>query len=299
MFNKMTRHLLFALVATAALAVSCSRPFAAFTYQGDTGAPAAIQFENSSKKATVYEWDFGDGKTSAEAAPVHRYFQSGTYLITLKASNGNKFRMAEERISISPPERCLVEITTPFGVMMIRLSDATPQHRDNFIKLVEEGFYENLLFHRVIDGFMAQGGDPESRGAAPGVALGRGGPGYTVPAEFVDSLVHIKGALAAARMGDQVNPQKASSGSQFYIVHGQPIDPQVLDRLEAQKNTRYSTEHRQAYTTKGGTPFLDRDYTVFGHLVEGFEVLDAIAKTPTNPGDRPKTDVWMKMRIVK
>ncbi len=281
------------------LGFSCARPIAKFTWQGSTHAPAQVQFENQSSRASAYEWQFGDGQTSTEAAPVHRYVQSGTYSVTLKAIEGKKHRMTEQRITISPPEGCLILIETPMGNMLARLSDATPKHRDNFIKLAEEGFFDKLLFHRVIDGFMIQGGDPESRGAAPNVSLGRGGPGYTIPAEFVDSLIHVKGALAAARMGDQINPTKASSGSQFYIVQGRPLDANILDRLEAQKNFRYSTEQRQAYMSVGGTPFLDRDYTVFGYLIEGFDVLDKIAKTPTQPGDRPKEDVWMKIKVVK
>ncbi len=295
----MTRILIGGLSAILALASSCSRPVARFAYEGDTHAPATIRFENRSEKATGFEWNFGDGKSSTEASPSHRYFHSGTYSVTLKATDGKKHRMTEQNISIHPPEDCLIQIETPFGTMLARLSDATPKHRDNFIKLADEGYFNDLLFHRVIDGFMIQGGDPDSRGAAPGVSLGRGGPGYTIPAEFVDSLVHTKGALAAARMGDQVNPTKASSGSQFYIVQGRPIDDNTLDRLEAQKGFRYSTEQRQAYTTLGGTPFLDRDYTVFGYLVEGFEVLDQIAKVQTQPGDRPKEDVWMKIKVVK
>ncbi len=207
--------------------------------------------------------------------------------------------MMEQKINIEAPDGCLVEIETSFGTMLARLSDATPKHRDNFLKLAEQGYYDNLLFHRVIEGFMIQGGDPESKGAAPNTALGRGGPGYTIPAEFVDSLAHIKGALAAARMGDQANPTKASSGSQFYIVQGRPVDENTLNRTEAQKNTRYSSEQRNAYTTQGGTPFLDRDYTVFGYLIDGFDVLDRIAATPTQPGDRPREDVWMKVRVIK
>lgn len=295
----MTLKTIFFPVVVLAFAASCSRPMASFSYEGDTHAPATIRFENRSQKASSFEWDFGDGQTSSDASPAHRYFHSGTYSVTLKAIEGKKNRMTEKSISISPPEGCLVQIETPFGVMIARLSDATPKHRDNFIKLAEGGYYDNLLFHRVINGFMIQGGDPDSKGAAPGVALGRGGPGYTVPAEFVDSLVHVKGALAAARMGDQVNPAKASSGSQFYIVQGRPIDETTLDKLEAQKNIRYSTDQRQAYITSGGTPFLDRGYTVFGQLIEGFEVLDKIAQTTTQPGDRPTEDVWMKVKVIK
>ncbi len=291
------------LFVTSSLAIallsSCGRPMAKFSFEGRQVAPATISFQNSSQRASTYEWDFGDGNTSTDTTPTHRYYRSGVYNVSLKAIDGKKHRMTEQKISINAPEGCLVQIETPFGTMVARLSDATPKHRDNFLKLAEQGFYDNLLFHRVIDGFMIQGGDPDSNGAPANAALGRGGPGYTVPAEFVDSLVHVKGALAAARMGDQVNPEKASSGSQFYIVQGRPVDENTLNRLEAQKNTRYSSEQRQAYISSGGTPFLDRDYTVFGQVIEGLEVIDQIAKTPTQPGDRPRTDVWMNIKVIK
>ena len=144
---------------------------------------------------------------------------------------------------------------------------------------------------------MVQGGDPNSRGAKPGQQLGFGGPSYKVPAEFVDSLVHVKGSLAAARDG---NPQKASSASQFYIVQGSgPIGDDQLNMLEAQKGFRYSSEQREAYKTLGGTPFLDRDYTVFGRIIEGLEIVDKIAGVKTGPNDRPVEDVKMKIRVIK
>jgi peptidyl-prolyl cis-trans isomerase B (cyclophilin B) len=183
--------------------------------------------------------------------------------------------------------------------MLVELYDATPQHQDNFVKLVQEGYYDGLLFHRVIENFMIQGGDPKSKDAPAGQALGSGGPGYTIPAEFVDSLVHIKGAIAAARTGDAVNPQKRSSGSQFYIVHGRKVTEQDLAQLEAQKGFRYTTRQKEAYLEHGGTPFLDRDYTVFGQVVEGFEVLDKLAAVPTDPRDRPKEDLKMKIRLIR
>jgi peptidyl-prolyl cis-trans isomerase B (cyclophilin B) len=183
--------------------------------------------------------------------------------------------------------------------MTLKLSDETPQHRDNFIKLAEEGYYDGLIFHRVINGFMIQGGDPNSRNAAPGAQLGSGGPGYQVPAEFVDDLVHVKGAIAAARTGDNVNPQKMSSGSQFYIVHGKPMTEQELTMMESRKGIRYTPAQREAYLTHGGTPFLDRDYTVFGQVIEGLEVIDKIAASATDRGDRPKEDITMKIVVIK
>lgn len=185
----------------------------------------------------------------------------------------------------------LIELETTEGVMLIKLYNETPQHRDNMVKLVKEGYYDGLLFHRIIKDFMVQGGDPNSRGARPGQALGQGGPGYTIPAEFVDSLIHKKGALAAARLGDQANPKKASSGSQFYIVHGRRFSEGELKGISQRSGITYSQEQMDTYSTLGGTPHLDGGYTVFGELVSGFDVLDKIATAKTAPGDRPVTDI--------
>lgn len=217
---------------------------------------------------------------------------------------------AETAVEIKDPIEDMnvkVKITTKFGDMIVELYDETPQHRDNFIKLVEGGFYNDLLFHRVIKGFMVQGGDPDSKGAAPNAMLGRGGPGYTVPAEFVDTLVHIKGALSAARKGDQVNPLRESSGSQFYVVQGQPVPAPMLMKMESRINMRrdstnqfkYTDSQIETYTTLGGTPHLDGDYTVFGQVIEGLEIIDQIAAVETGRADRPVEDVVMSMEIIK
>ena len=188
------------------------------------------------------------------------------------------------------------EIETDFGVMKVKLYNSTPKHRDNFITLANENFYEDLLFHRIINGFMVQGGDPDSRDAGPNVRLGGGGPGYQTDAEI--GALHIKGALAAARTPDTVNPERKSSGSQFYIVHGRAQSDAALDAIEKQKNVKYSPEQRELYKTLGGTPQLDNDYTVFGEVVEGMEVIDKIAAVKTAPGDRPVEDIKMKVRIL-
>jgi peptidyl-prolyl cis-trans isomerase B (cyclophilin B) len=214
----------------------------------------------------------------------------------------------EEKIEEQKPTKSnmntRVKITTSQGVMVVELYDETPLHRDNFIKLVEEGFYNDLLFHRCIKNFMAQGGDPESRGASPSKMLGVGGPGYTIPAEFNANLIHKKGALAAARQGDQVNPKKASSGSQFYIVQGQQLNDNQLTQFESRAamkipGFKYTEEQRKLYKTIGGTAMLDMDYTVFGEIVEGLDVLDKILAQPTKQGDRPLEDITMKMEVIK
>jgi len=284
----------------AFLAASCARPVAKFSVEGGKRVLEPVQLNNQSQKASRYQWDFGDGNTSEAESPAHKYKASGAYTIQLRAINEKgKTKTVEQKISIEPPKACLAELETEYGTMLVELYDATPKHQDNFVKLAEEGFYDSLLFHRVIQNFMVQGGDPESKNAGPGQALGSGGPGYTVEAEFVDSLIHLKGALAAARTGDAVNPQKRSSGSQFYIVHGQKMTEDMLNRIEAQKGIRYSKEQREAYMEMGGTPFLDRDYTVFGRVVEGLDVLDKIAGVQTDGRDRPVQDVQMKIRLIR
>ncbi len=192
-----------------------------------------------------------------------------------------------------------VSIETSYGNMTVELYNETPKHRDNFLKLVKEGFYDGLLFHRVINNFMIQGGDPKSRDAKPGQPLGDGNLGYTVPAEFVQGLIHKKGALAAARQGDQVNPTKASSASQFYIVQGNVWQPERLQMMAQRMGRSFDKQQIEAYTTVGGTPHLDYDYTVFGQVIEGLDVIDKIAAVKCGPGDRPVEDVKMKISIIE
>ena len=193
----------------------------------------------------------------------------------------------------------LIRISTTLGDMVIRLYDETPAHRDNMVRLIRDDFYNNQLFHRVIRDFMIQGGDPQSAGAESGARLGNGGPGYTVPAEFRKDLYHKKGALAAARKGDQVNPGKASSGSQFYLVQGRVFTPEELRMMEERGMGPFSEEAVEIYTTLGGTPHLDGAYTVFGEIVEGLDVLDRIAAVPTDAFDRPLTDVVYSISLVR
>ncbi len=245
----------------------------------------------------------------------------------------------------------LVRIRTNYGDITVRLYDETPEHRDNFLKLAREGYYDGTLFHRVIRDFMIQGGDPDSKGAPAGKHLGTGGPGYTLPAEFVyPEHYHRRGVLSAARQADQVNPEKRSSGSQFYIVWGKTYTEQELRQMAAQldgqrgqqvfdglaaqhrdsiqamyqrgdrkglmalqqrlaaetdrilKDTpgfAFTPEQTKDYTTVGGTPFLDNQYTVFGEVVEGLEVVETIQKVATGSADRPKEDVVMTVTVME
>lgn len=241
-------------------------------------------------------------------------------------------------------DNAIVTIETSKGTMRVRLYDDTPKHAENFKHLVREGFYDGLLFHRVIEGFMIQGGDPDSRDAAPGTLLGEGGPGYEIESEFRPAHFHRRGALAAAREGDDTNPERASAGSQFYIVQGKVYSPAELDQLVERVNAnrrvamtesvkrsyagkwdalekagdkasmaalsgeiaatcdslwqtetlQLTNEQREAYTSTGGTPHLDGQYTVFGEVVEGLDVLDRIAAVETDTNDRPRRDVVIK-----
>lgn len=242
-----------------------------------------------------------------------------------------------------------VQIETEFGIIEIKLYNETPLHRDNFVKLIKEGIYTDQLFHRVINGFMIQGGDPDSKNAKPGEQLGRGDLGYTVPAEINPKFFHRRGVLAAARQGDDINPEKRSSASQFYILQGRKYRSGELDTLQmkmedarkmsmlqakiklaepelnklgaegkqdelmARYNTlkeevmaevtqlptlAFSEEQRLAYTTVGGYPSLDHNYTVFGEVIDGMDVVDNIARQETDRFDRPVKDIKFKITIL-
>ena len=200
-----------------------------------------------------------------------------------------------------------IEVVTTKGTIVLRLSDSTPQHRDNFLRLVKAKYYDSLLFHRVIRNFMIQSGDPDSREGRPGKPLsqgGSGGPAYTIPAEIRPTLYHHRGALGAARTNDNVNPTRASSGSQFYIVQGKKFTDFGLDSLEngRLKGRKIPADEREVYKTLGGAPHLDQQYTVFGEVVRGMDVVDSIAAVPTSgaPLDRPQTPVRiLKMRLIR
>lgn len=190
-----------------------------------------------------------------------------------------------------------VLIKTDKGECLLKLYNETPKHRDNFIKLVKTGYYDNLLFHRVIHNFMVQGGDPDSRNAAPKQELGNGGPDYKITSEIQEGLFHKKGTIGAARDN---NPAKESSASQFYLVQGKKFSEAGLDSLETlrMQGKKFSAAQRAAYTTIGGTPHLDGNYTVFGELLRGIPTVDAIAMVKTDSKDRPVEDVHMSMKLL-
>ncbi len=220
------------------------------------------------------------------------------YVFLVILTMATRVSTAQDNHKVTDNKEHIVKISTDYGIIKIKLYNETPKHRDNFLKLAREGFYNGTLFHRVINGFMIQGGDPDSKGAAAGRALGMGDVGYTVPAEFNKSLIHKKGALCAARTE---NPAKASSGCQFYIVQGKTYTDAELDQLSARQAVPYTPEQREVYKTVGGTPFLDQGYTVYGEVISGLDVVDKIASVETNrsAGDRPVKDVKMTVTVVQ
>jgi cyclophilin family peptidyl-prolyl cis-trans isomerase len=213
--------------------------------------------------------------------------------------------VAQSQIKLKRKDRKRdIEMVTTEGTIILRLSDSTPLHRDNFLRLVKSRYFDSLLFHRVIQYFMIQGGDPASKNALPGQPLGDSSAPYTLPAEFRVSLFHKRGVLAAARESDDVNPQKASSGSQFYIVQGKKYTDSQLDSVEIKRLKRKIPGYqREVYKSLGGTPFLDQNYTIFGEVVSGMETVDKIAAGATSKGDdrdRPLQDVRvLRTRLIK
>ena len=221
-------------------------------------------------------------------------------IFTLSAQTKKTTSPAKPKTTTAATGR-LVEIKTDYGTMIVKLYDSTPLHRDNFVKLVKQKFYDSLLFHRVIQNFMIQGGDPQSKDADSTAMLGNGeAPGDLIPAEFKPDLYHKKGALAMARTE---NPEKASSNCQFYIVQGQPYVNAQLNDMECKLRQNdpefyFTDAERKTYNTIGGTPFLDQNYTVFGEVIKGLDVIDKIAVVQTDQNDRPVSNVRMKMRML-
>jgi len=190
----------------------------------------------------------------------------------------------------------IITISTSYGDMKLVLYDETPKHKANFLKLVKKHFYDSLLFHRVINNFMIQGGDPNSKKAKPGEPLGEGDVGYTIPAEFNEKLFHKKGALAAARDN---NPQKASSGCQFYIVQGKKFTDAMFPNAEKRSGRTIPEDQKEVYRTIGGAPHLDLNYTVYGEVIDGLDVIDKLIVRPTDKQDRPIDDIKMKVSAEK
>lgn len=225
--------------------------------------------------------------------------------LPIKAQTTTTMTSTTQETTQQPTIGARVLLETTAGNILVGLYNETPLHRDNFTKLAKEGFYNGTLFHRVIANFMVQGGDPDSREAKPGQQLGTGDPGYTIAAEFIPYLYHKRGALSAARTSDYVNPERRSSGSQFYIVWGQTFAPtevaQMAQRIAMStgKPYTYSPEAVNTYETLGGTPHLDGQYTVFGEVIEGLDIVGKIQGVKTDRADRPLEDIRIIRAIVQ
>lgn len=233
-------------------------------------------------------------RTATKARTTKTAVRTGTSKKTARTTQSAKINQQKQKSEKPTMEQnVMVDFQTTMGPIRIKLYDDTPAHRDNFTKLVKEGFYDGVLFHRVIDGFMVQTGDPNSRNAAAGEALGAGDPNYTLPAEIkYPEHYHKYGALAAARTGDYVNPERRSSGSQFYIVTGQKYTPEQLGMMQQRRPGMPIPENVMTdYTTIGGTPHLDGQYTVFGEVVSGMDTVEKIQKAETDRRDRPVEDI--------
>lgn len=210
--------------------------------------------------------------------------------LSIMANDSDDSKTIKEKVN-NKDSFSYVIINTDYGDIKIRLYNETPLHKANFLKLVQQGFFDSTLFHRVIPYFMIQGGDPNSIKAKPGQALGNGDVGYRIPAEFNPALIHKRGVLAAARDG---NPEKASSGCQFYIVQGKKFTDEELEQISKSRNITWTSEQKAIYKETGGAAFLDMIYTVFGEVVSGMDVVDKIAAEPCDANDRPVKDVRMK-----
>lgn len=266
----------------------CSTPIAAFQHNNTAPlrVPSTVYFENVSKNASGYTWLVNGVEVSNNENLNHEFLESGRQVIELIAEEGNKTVRKQTELIIQPPRSCIVLLETTAGNLVLELLEETTGHLQNFTDLVDAGFYDGLIFHRVIEDFMIQGGDNASRGGGK-----RHKDPAVVPHEILVSYPHYRGALAAARMPDDMNPTKASSGSQFYIVDGRKLTADMMKKAQSKKLFNYTEEQVSRYTEVGGAPQLDGEYTVFGYLVSGFEVLDRIAESTTDSYDKPLQDI--------
>ena len=267
----------------------CKSPVVTFQ-QSNTEAsyeiPSRIHFENKSENITSQVWKVNGNPVSTDKDLDYTFFNSGRHTIELEARSGNKVIHRQQEIIIHPTEYCQVLIRTSEGDLVVRLNENTPDHLQQFISLVEDGYYNGIYFHRVIDDFMIQGGDNKSRQSGK-----RRAEPESIAHEISSDRLHYRGALAAARLPDNVNPEKRSSGSQFYIVDGQSFTEEQFERTQSNLAMDYSEEQIEKYIELGGSPQLDGEYTVYGRLIYGFDVLDKIAEAATDNLDKPIKDI--------
>lgn len=274
--------------------LACAKPVSDFIIVSDNRtAPTNVTLKNTSVGADTYAWIVNKDTISKGTNASHLFLNSGRHSIELLSSKGNKQSKSKKEIILSAPNICMVHMKTNYGPLTLALSEETPLHRDNFIDLVSAGYYNNIRFHRVIDGFMIQAGDESTR-----VNKKRIKHPETVEQEINDNLIHHRGALAAARMPDNMNPDRASSGTQFYIVDGISLTEESLLDTSNDRLTEYSKEQIQKYISEGGAPQLDGGYTVFGYLVDGYDTLEKISQVKTVNADFPEDNVIIENAFV-
>lgn len=267
--------------------MQCAKPVAIFDIDRHQDViPAQLTFSNKSKASESYTWKVNGEVVGSSESLEHSFYDSGKHQVVLLAQSGNKVDSVSKELILRPSGNCMVLMRTSEGDLVMELSELTPIHLNNFVNLVESGYYKGLQFHRVINNFMIQGGDNKTR---------KSGRKFEEPAdidnEILTSLHHVRGALAAARNPTEMNPDRKSSGSQFYIVDGAEMDEKKLKRIRAEKLFEYSEDQIQSYYDLGGAPQLDGEYTVFGKLVRGFDTLEKIASTKTDKFDKPLNPV--------
>lgn len=265
------KKLFYANILALLLLISCNRddvkpqPEGSFVYAYSEN-PREIKFTASGSNINTWTWDFGDGKTAEGQEVTHIYDSSGEFTVTLTVGNDAGTKPHTKQVRVVDK---IIEIKTSFGDMYMWLYDQTPKHKANFLKLADEDFFDGTTFHRIIQAFVIQGGDPNSKDSDPNND-GSGGPGYTIPAEITPTLKHIYGAVGAARLSNDVNPNRESSGSQFYVV-----------------------------VNTAGTPHLNNEYTVFGFVMKGMDIATTISKQPKDSNNRPNDNIVMDVNILE
>lgn len=275
--------------------MSCSSPRALFDLESAVvEALANLKANNKSENADRFVWTLDGKEISEEFDLDFPIMESGNYSLELTAIKNNNQSTYAETIFVNAPQLCHVLISTSYGDLVVELFEETPIHLRNFTDLIKQSYYDGIAFHRVIDGFMIQAGDVKTK-IQPSNILTKS----EIPSEFRTEFVHTRGALAAARKPDNVNPEKASSGTQFYIVSGTSISIDDLNAYSQIRDVKYTDEQIQNYLDFGGTPQLDGEYTVFGKLIDGYDVLDKISMTQTDPRDKPIEDIRiLKMKMI-
>lgn len=247
--------------------------------------------------ATNVNWYLNGEEVAPDQSGKILFTRSGQYTLKGKYYSQGQVDSVLVKLKVKPPDsNCNIAINTKFGTMVAQLSGRTPRHTDHFVEMVESGYYDSLTFHRVIPGFVIQGGDGNTRnGSADGLKI----PLSDLSPEFDPEMLHYRGAVAMARMPDETNPEKISSPDQFYIVHGGSLDEDRLEEISAEKGIVYRSYQRERYLEEGGAPQLDMEYTVFGYLTHGLHVLDSIAVVNTAEGNQPTDTVYMKLHVIK